>query len=69
MQIVEDRPYRDAMNDLFKRMGCNPGFYQNHTPVRVMGQVKRITRRERELVDSLSKERGYRRFNAFGRTI
>ncbi len=69
MLSVEDRPYRDAMKDWFNRMGYAPGFYESHTPVRVIGQVKRMTRRERERVDSLSKERGYRRFSAFGRSI
>ncbi|MBZ5496267.1 MAG: hypothetical protein LAP85_07685 [Acidobacteriia bacterium] len=69
MLSFEDKPYRDVIEDWFKRIGYAPVFYESHTPVRVPGSVKRLTKRERERVDSLSKERGYRRFHASGRVV
>jgi hypothetical protein len=69
MLSAEDRPYVDMIEDWFKCIGYAPMFYQSHTPVRGQGPVKRLTQRERELVDSLSKERGYRRFHAIATVI
>ena len=69
MSSIDDKPYGDFIEDWFKRIGYAPVFYESHTPVRVAGLVKRLTKRERERVDSLSKERGYRPFHAFGRFI
>ena len=69
MRNLEEQPYGDFIEDWFKRIGYAPVFYESHKPVRVPGPVKRLTKRERERVDSLSKERGYRPFHAFGRFI
>ncbi len=69
MLNIDDRPYRDEMESWFKRIGYAPGFYESHTPVRACAPVRRLTKRERERVDSLSKQRGYRRFHAFMRTM
>ncbi len=69
MLMIEDQPYRDVMEQWFKQIGYAPAFYENHTPVAVSGSVKRLTKRQRALVDSLSRDRGYRRFHAFGRTF
>jgi len=77
MLTVEDKPYRDYMEDPYqdymenwlKRIGYSAEFYENHTPVRAAGPTKRLTKRERERVDSLSRDRGYRRFCAYGRAI
>ncbi len=69
MRNIEEQPYGDLIVDWFKRIGYVPVFYESHTPVRVPGPVKRLTKRERERVDSLSKERGYRPFHAYGRFI
>ena len=65
----EDKPYVDFIEDWFKRIGYAPGFYQSHTPVRSPGPMKGLTEKERERVDSLSKERGYRRFHAIATVI
>ncbi len=69
MLNTEDRPYVDTMKDWFKRIGYVPAFYESHTPVRCAGQIKRLTKRDRERVNSLSRERGYRRFHADGKII
>ncbi len=69
MLITEDKPYVNIIEDWLKRIGYDAGFYASHTPVRQTSSVKRLTRRERERVDSLSKERGYRRFQAITRAI
>ena len=69
MLSIEDKPYGHVIEDWFKRIGYAPVFYESHTPVRVSRPLKRLTKRERERVDSLSKERGYRRFHAFGRFV
>ncbi len=65
MISTEESPYVDVIEDWFRRIGYAPAFYQSHTPVRDHpGPVKRLTEKERERVDSLSRERGYRRFHA-----
>ena len=66
---IEDKPYQDIIEDWFKRIGYAPVSYGNYTLVRVPGPVKRLTARERDRVDSLFKERGYRRLNALGRVM
>ncbi len=63
---IEDKPYADLMQDWFKSIGYDASFYRDHVPVPAQkGAVKRLTKRERERVDSLSRERGYRRFEAY----
>ncbi len=69
MLNLDEKPYRNMIEDWFKRIGYDPVFYESHTPVRVSGQVRRLTKKERERVDSLSKERGYRQFYASARTL
>ena len=69
MPSIEDRPYVDFIEDWFKRIGYAPVFYESHTPVRGPGPLKRLTERERERVDALSKERGYRRFYAIATVV
>jgi len=69
MLSIEDQPYVDVIRDWFKRIGYAPVFYQSHTPVRHPGSIKVLTEGERERVDSLSKERGYRRFYAIATVI
>ena len=67
MLEMEGKTYLDFIEDWLGSIGYNPEFYESHTPVRQTGPVKRLTKRERELVDSLSTERGYRPFQAFRR--
>ncbi len=67
MSVMEEEPYADIMRDWFKRMGYAPVLFESQAPVRPQCRVKRLTKKERERVDSLSKERGYREFCAFGR--
>ncbi len=67
MPFMEEAPYADIMRDWFKRMGYAPVKYEDRVPVKPQGGVKRLTKKERERVDSLSRERGYREFCAFGR--
>ncbi len=69
MLRIEEQPYGDVIDQWFKRIGYIPAFYENHTPVAIPGSVKRLTKRQRARVDSLSKERGYRRFHASARFI
>jgi len=69
MLSIEDRPYADVIEDWFKAIGYDPVFYQSHTPVRGPGPMRRLTEKERERVDSLSKERGYRRFHAIATVV
>ena len=66
---MDDKPHKEMVEDWLKRIGYDAAFYESHTPVRQPGPVKRLTRHERELVDSVSKERGYRPFRAFGRSL
>ena len=66
---MDDKPHKELIDDWFDRIGYNPEFYESHTPVRQTGPVKRLTKRERQLVDAVSKERGYRPFQAFVRSI
>ncbi len=67
MLDVEEMPYGDVMRDFFKRMGYAPVSFESPGPMQLPGSVRSLTKRERRRVDSLSKERGYRRFHAFGR--
>ncbi len=67
MLELEDKTYLEFIQDWLGRIGYDPAFYESHTPVRQPGSVKRLTKRERELVDSVSTERGYRPFQAFRR--
>ncbi len=69
MLRIEEQPYRDFIEHWFKCIGYEPAFYESHSPVRVLGPVKRLTKRERERVESLSKEHGYRPFHASMRGI
>lgn len=69
MPGMEDRPYVDVIEEWFKRIGYVPVLYQSHTPVCGPGSTKVLTQRERERVDSLSKERGYRPFHAIATII
>jgi len=69
MSGIEDQPYVDFIEDWFKRIGYAPVFYQSHTPVRGPCSMKGLTEKERERVDSLSKERGYRRFHAIATVL
>ncbi len=69
MLNTEEKPYVNIIEDWLKRIGYDAGFYESHTPVRVPSSVKRLTKRERERVEALSKERGFRRFQAITRTI
>ncbi len=64
---IEDQTYLEFMEDWLGRIGHSPVFYESHTPVRQQGSVKRLTKKERQLVDAVSKERGYRPFQAFRR--
>ena len=66
---MDERPHKEVVEEWLKRIGYVPAFYESHTPVRPAGPAKRLTLRERELVDSVSTERGYRRFQAFGRSL
>ena len=61
--MMEEKPYVDVIQEWFKRIGYTPRLYQCPTPVRGPCTIKLLTQRERERVDSLSKERGYRRFH------
>ncbi len=67
--LIEETPYVDVMQDWFKRIGYDAPLYRDHAPVRPNGPVKRLTKRERQRVDSLSGERGYRRFEVFRRCV
>ena len=69
MSSMEDRPYVDVIQEWFKRIGYTPTLYPSHTPVRGPCSIKLLTQRERERVDSVSKERGYRRFHAIAKVI
>ncbi len=66
---MDDKPHKELIDDWFDRIGYNPEFYESHTPVRQAGPVKRLTKRERQLVEAVSKERGYRPFQAFVRSV
>ena len=64
---VEEVPYAEVMREWFKRMGYAPMIFESNAPVRLPDTVRGLTKKERERVNTLSKERGYRRFHAFGR--
>ncbi len=67
MLEMEGKTYLAEIQDWLGSIGYNAEFYENHTPVRQPGRVRRLTKRERQLVDSVSTERGYRPFQAFRR--
>ncbi len=68
MPVMEETPYAEIMRNWFKRMGYAPVItYEGQLPVRPQNRLKPLTKKERERVDSLSRERGYREFCAFGR--
>jgi hypothetical protein len=66
---MDDKPHKELIDDWLDRIGYTPAFYESHTPVRQTASVKRLTKRERQLVDAVSTERGYRPFQAFGRSL
>ncbi len=67
--LIHETPYVEVMQNWFKRIGYDAPLYRDRAPVRQNGLVKRLTNRERQRVDSLSGERGYRRFEIFRRAL
>ena len=61
--------YSDEMHKLFDGLGIESNLYQERKPVRVQTQVRRLTRQERQRVEEVSTERGYRRFEAERRGV
>lgn len=56
--------YSDEMHKLFDGLGIESNLYRERRPVRVQTQVRPLTQKQRDQVERLSTERGYRMFVA-----
>ena len=56
--------YSESMKELASVCGFRADIYESVKPVKSCRKIKPLTDKQRELVDSLSTERGYRAFTA-----